>query len=298
MDRDNIGVSLEIQPAEDRAAYPGAGSQVDLGARSHVGRVRRNNEDSYLVVPEMNLFILSDGMGAMASGEVASRLTVETVLGYCREAIGNTSLPLIGKRIEEVSEASNRLAGGIRLANRIVHAKAREGANQQKMGATVVAAHYTDGCMSVAHVGDSRAYRLRGEYLEQLTRDHSFVAELRELEPGMCENDASNLQHLLTRAVGVEPEVQVEVSDELVLENDTFLLCSDGLTRELPDDEIASVLRSANNAQEASETLVALANEAGGKDNITAIVIRHGSQYCATHSRMSRLRHWFSRGRN
>ena len=297
MHRDTKVVCLEQQPAEDLAEKPGTEPLMDFGARSDVGRVRKNNEDNYLVVPGLNLLVLSDGMGAMASGEIASRLTVGTVYTYCRESSADPSLPLVGVRIKEVSETCNRLASAIQLANRIVYERGMEEALPQKMGATVVAVRYANGRMSVAHVGDSRAYRLRGDYLEQLTRDHSFVAELREQQPGKFSDNASNLQHLLTRAVGIEPHVEVDVSDELVLENDIFLLCSDGLTREVSDNEIASILGNATNAQEAAEELVALANEAGGQDNITAIVIRPASNYSATQSRMSRFRSWFSRRR-
>jgi protein phosphatase len=297
MDRDVEIINPDLQPAEYRTPRPGAGLRMDFGARSDVGRVRTNNEDNYLMAPDLSLMVLSDGMGAMASGEVASRLTVETVQAYYRDASGNPLLPLVGKRIEEVSEASNRLASAIQLANQIVYTKAQTGADHQKMGATVVAVHYVDGRMSLAHVGDSRAYRLRGERLDQLTRDHSFLAEL-ELQPGRYKYDPSNLQHLLTRAVGIEPEVKVEVRDELVMESDTFLLCSDGLTRELSDNQIAWVLRQARTAQEGAEQLVALANEAGGKDNITAIVIRHGSRHCGARSGIARVRNWFRRRGN
>jgi len=297
MDRDGDSINRNLQPAERRAPLPVNGSRMDFGARSDVGRVRTNNEDNYVMAPDLNLLVLSDGMGAMASGEVASRLTVETVREYYQDAGGNPLAPLVGKPIEEVSEASNRLASAIQLANRIVYTKAQAAAGHKKMGATVVAVHYMDGRMSVAHVGDSRAYRLRGESLEQLTRDHSFLAELQQ-QPGRYKYDPSNLQHLLTRAVGIEPEVKVDVRDELVMESDTFLLCSDGLTRELSDNQIGWVLRQARTAQDAAEQLVALANEAGGQDNITAIVIRHGSKHSGAQSSLARLRNWFRGRRN
>jgi serine/threonine protein phosphatase PrpC len=290
---DNVG--LELQPAEGLAAHSEA-ETMDLGAQSDVGLVRSNNEDNYLVAPDLNLLVLSDGMGAMASGEIASRLTVETIHAHCRDASSNPFLPLIGKRMQEVSEASNRLASAVQLANRAVYGKACENPSQQKMGATVVAVHYIGGRLSVAHVGDSRAYRLRGDYLEQLTRDHSFIAELRQQQPGKYADNAGNMQHLLTRAVGIEPEVEVEVSDELILESDIFLLCSDGLTHEVSDEEISWVLRDAENAQVAAEQLIALANESGGHDNITAIVIRQAAKYSAAQSRIARMRNWF-RGR-
>src|SRR6202171_5187895 len=139
MGRHSGFITLELQPAKDPAACSAAGSQMDVGACSDVGRVRGNNEDYFLTAPEMNLHVLSDGMGGMASGETASRLTVETVRAHCREASANPLLALVGKRIAGVSEVSNRLASGIQLANQIVHKAARDTADNRKMGATVVA---------------------------------------------------------------------------------------------------------------------------------------------------------------
>jgi protein phosphatase len=150
---------------------------MELGARSDTGHVRTNNEDSLAMSPEMNLFVVSDGMGGLASGEIASRLAVDTVLDHCRESDGNSTLALIGERIEGVSQTSNRLASAVRLANRVIQQVAREEATHRGMGATIVAVRFEGERMSVAHVGDSRAYRLRDGHLEQLTQDHSLVAE-------------------------------------------------------------------------------------------------------------------------
>ncbi|HLJ17763.1 MAG TPA: protein phosphatase 2C domain-containing protein [Bryobacteraceae bacterium] len=294
MGRQNAIMSLDLRPVTDSAAGPAAEPQWEVGACTDVGRVRGNNEDSFCTAPGLNLYVLSDGMGGMACGEVASRLTVETVLGYCRDAEANPSQELAGKRIEGISEASNRLVSGIRLANEIVHRAALEGANHQKMGATVVAVFLADGCMSVAHVGDSRAYRLRGDHLEQLTQDHTYIAGL-SLDPGNeAQFGCNSLHHLLTRAVGVEPEVEVDVLDELVMEGDIVLLCSDGLTREVTDREIGWVLRDSRHAQEAADQLVTLANDAGGGDNITAIVLRHAPKESGASGNLTRFGRWLS----
>ncbi|HYL69643.1 MAG TPA: Stp1/IreP family PP2C-type Ser/Thr phosphatase [Candidatus Limnocylindria bacterium] len=264
---------------------------TDYGSRSDAGRIRENNEDSLCLAPEINLFVLSDGMGGQASGEVASRLATETIVAYCREALVTPSSALTGIRIAGVSDTSNRLASAIRLANRVVHQAAEHTPEQRGMGATVVAVWLEDLRMSLAHVGDSRAYCLRGETLEQLTEDHSFVAE--QVRRGsMTEQEAasSKLQNVLLRALGVDPEVQVEVREHLLLEGDTILLCSDGLTRELSDAQIAAVLGEAEDAQEAADRLVDLANQAGGEDNISAIVVRHAARPAGALARMGR---WF-----
>jgi protein phosphatase len=249
--------------------------EVEFGAQSDTGCVRDNNEDSFGLAPDISLFVLSDGMGGLAFGEVASRLSVDTVLGHCRDAVASPSLPLVGERVDGLSEASNRLASAIRLANQAVHETARQNGAEGKMGATLVAVCFADQRMSLAQVGDSRAYRLRGDAFEQLTRDHSFVAE--QMRQGrMTEQEAgsSALQSVLIRAIGIDPEVDVDVSEEPSMEGDTLLLCSDGLTRELSDAQIAAVLGESDDAQEAADRLVDLAKQAGGGDNVTAIVLR------------------------
>jgi serine/threonine protein phosphatase PrpC len=253
-------------------------AEMDFGARSDRGCVRENNEDSYRLAPEMSLFVLSDGMGGLASGEVASHLAVDAVLSHCREAEENPSLPLTGAPIDGVSAASNRLASAVRLANRIVHRAARANAARRRngaMGATLVAVRFAGERMSLAHVGDSRAYRLRGDAFEQLTQDHSFVAEqMRQGHMTAREAGESGLQNVLIRALGIDPEVDVDVTEELVMENDLILLCSDGVTKELSDRQITAVLAEADGAQEAADRLVDLAKQAGGGDNITAVVLR------------------------
>jgi serine/threonine protein phosphatase PrpC len=247
---------------------------VDFGACSDRGRARENNEDFFRVAPELGLFVLSDGMGGMASGEVASRLAVDAVVEHCLAAAENPALPLEGLHVPGASAAGNRLASAIRLANALVRKAAAQNSSQQGMGATIVAVQLNDDRLIVAHVGDSRAYRLRQGELEQLTEDHSFVAE--QIRRGLMtrqEAEQSKLQNVLLRALGPELEVLVELNEELLQEDDALLLCSDGLTKELSTAQISFALSDAEDAEEAAERLVALANEAGGSDNITVIVI-------------------------
>jgi PPM family protein phosphatase len=247
---------------------------IEFGASTDTGRIRENNEDSYCVAPELGLFVLCDGMGGTASGEVASKLAAGTIVEHCREAEANPGVAFYGERIEGASDAANRLAGAVRLANRAVNQAAREDASRKGMGSTVVAVRIVDNRLIVAHVGDSRAYRLRAGELEQLTQDHSFVAE--QVRRGMltaAEAEASKLQNVLLRALGVDDEVEVEINEEFFCADDTLLLCSDGLTRELSDTQIAAVLAEGRNNESGARQLVELANQAGGGDNITAIVI-------------------------
>ena len=268
-----------------------AAMEMEFGTRSDTGRVRENNEDSLRLDPELNLFVVCDGMGGQASGEVASRLAAETIVAHCRDAETNPALPLVGERIDGASKSANRLASAIRLANRAVHQAAQENEEQTGMGATVVAVQFTDERMIVAHVGDSRAYRMRNGELELLTQDHSFIAE--QVRHGLMtaeEASQSKLQNVLLRALGIEPDVEVEICEELLMEGDTVLLCSDGLTHELSDEQIAAALCDADEAQEAASRLVELAKQAGGGDNITVIVLRHAPKLAGA---MAKIGRWF-----
>jgi PPM family protein phosphatase len=267
---------------------------MKFGVRSDTGLVRENNEDRFGSAPEIGLFVVSDGMGGMASGEVASRLAVETILSHCRDAEANPALPLVGERIAGISDASNRLASAVRLANRVIFTAGQKDPEQQGMGATVVAVRVANDRLSVAHAGDSRAYRLREGKLEQLTQDHSFVAEsVRRGIMNEWEAGTSGMQNVLVRALGIEPELEVEVSEELMMEGDTLLLCSDGLTRELSDAQIAAVLGNIKRPQKAAGDLVDLAIRAGGGDNVTAMVLRHGAKPARVLARIFHPAKWF-----
>lgn len=248
---------------------------IQSGARTDLGRVRKNNEDCLSVDTALQLFVLSDGMGGEAHGEVASNLAVQAVLTHCRQAENSRTTPIFGEPSPDISERTNRLASAIHLANKKVFETASANPEQQGMGATIVAAWVDGQKLSIAHVGDSRAYLLRSGALEQLTADHSLVAE--KVRVGILtpqEADASEMQSVLTRAVGTMPSVEVDTDEQALLVDDCVLLCSDGLTRMVTDPEIASTLLTSGSAQEAADHLVDLANEYGGVDNISVIVLR------------------------
>ena len=214
-------------------------------------------------------------MGGQAHGEVASSLAVQTILTHCRQAENSRATPIFGEARPDVSERTNRLASAIHLANRKVFETAASNSAQKGMGATVVAAWIDGQRLSLAHVGDSRVYLLRAGTMEQLTADHSLVAE--KVRVGILtpqEADASELQSVLTRAVGIGGGVEVDTDEHALLVGDFLLLCSDGLTRMITDPEIASILLTTTSAQEAADRLVELANENGGVDNVTVIVLR------------------------
>jgi serine/threonine protein phosphatase PrpC len=248
--------------------------QIASGGATDVGMVRTNNEDSFQVVAALNLYVLADGMGGEAHGEVASSLAVETVVKHCLEGQQNPSTPLTGEAKPGLSEKSRRLASAVHLANQKVFASAAEHTERRGMGATLTAAWIDDMNLSIGHVGDSRVYLLRTGVLQQLTSDHSLVAE--QVRRGILtpsEADSSTMQNVLLRALGTQPEVEVDTEQVGLFPNDVLLLCSDGLTRMVTEPEIAGALQSEPDPQKAAEKLVRLANEGGGVDNVTAIVV-------------------------
>jgi PPM family protein phosphatase len=253
--------------------------QIVSGGVTDVGRVRTNNEDCFRIVAPLHLFVLSDGMGGEAHGEVAAALAVETVVKHCEEALDNPAVTLFGEQQAAWSEKTKRLSSAAHLANTKIFASAQRNAEQQGMGATLTAAWIDGSKLSIAHVGDSRAYLLRGGNLQQLTSDHSLVAE--QVRRGIltaAEAEESHMQSVLLRALGSQEEVQVDAEEHLIVARDILLLCSDGLTRMVIEPEIAGTLQAEPDATKAAQKLVDLANDRGGSDNITVIVVRIGAE--------------------
>jgi PPM family protein phosphatase len=232
---------------------------VEQAGRTDVGRQRTANEDSLVVRPP--LFAVADGMGGAKAGEVASAVAVEAV----------------EDARESTEPAEAQLAGIVRDANRRIYDLAVADESRRGMGTTLTLAKVHGGEVSLAHVGDSRAYRLRDGELEQLTRDHSLVAELERSGQITAEAAEHHPQRsIITRALGPEPDVEVDTYTLAGREGDVFLICSDGLTSMISDEEVTAILRSAGSLDEAAGTLVRAANQSGGKDNITVILFRLG----------------------
>ena len=264
---------------------------MEFGARSDPGRVRGNNEDSFRLAPEIGLFVLSDGMGGLEAGEVASRLAVETVVEHCEQAEADPSLAVFGKHIEGVSDTCNRMASAVRLANTAIYENTKNKGGKAAMGATIVVVRFIEDRACIAHVGDSRAYLLRAGQFDQLTEDHSFVAD--QVRRGMLteeEASRSKMHNVLTRALGIDPQVDVDVTEELLMDGDTYLVCSDGLFRELSNAQITGVLAETDDPQRAASRLVDMANQAGGGDNITVIVLRNSLKSTRPFAKIGR---WF-----
>lgn len=253
----------------------GARVRVVCGGMTDLGRVRSNNEDCFRIVTQLNLFVLADGMGGEAHGEVASALAVETVVNHCLDAEANPAAQVLGEVQPNWSANTKRLLTAVHLANRNIFKSAEEHPEQHGMGATLTAAWIDRAKLSIAHVGDSRAYLLRGGSLLQLTRDHSLVAEqVRRGVLTLAEAEESDMQSVLLRALGAQPEIEVDAEEHILFPRDVLLLCSDGLTRMVTEPEIAGVLQAETDPVRGAEELIALANERGGPDNITVVIVR------------------------
>ena len=245
-----------------------------VGAHTDTGVVRHKNEDNFYVAEEEGLFVVADGMGGHASGEIASKIAVDVIRDYFKGL--KTGRPLqVGAYDEGCSEATNNLGSAIRLANQAIYEAARGNILWQGMGTTIAAVLIDGKRLSIAHVGDSRVYLIRMGNLEQLTDDHSLVAEQVKRDI-ISEEEArqSEVKNVLTRAVGVEPEVKVDLDELGLVDGDMLLLCSDGLTGMVDEDDILLMAMSNPDPQSACGQLIAMANENGGKDNITAVIVR------------------------
>ena len=253
----------------------GASVQIVCGGVTDVGRVRSNNEDCFRIVTPLNLYVLADGMGGEAHGEIASALAVETVVKHCLDAEANPAAKVLGQVQPGWSAETKRLSTALHLANRNICKSAEEHPEQRGMGATLTAAWIDGSKLSIAHVGDSRAYLLRGGSLLQLTRDHSLVAEqVRQGVLTAAEAEESDMQSVLLRALGAQPEIEVDAEEHVLFPRDVLLLCSDGLTRVVTEPEIAGVLQAETDPVRGAEELVGIANERGGPDNITVVIAR------------------------
>lgn len=235
---------------------------VELATATHTGRVRDHNEDRALAAD--HLIAVADGMGGAKAGEVAAQMAIDHL-----EEVG-------GRR----DEGALRVA--VEAANRAIHQSARSDPERAGMGTTITAARLHDGVVDLAHVGDSRAYLWRDGGLRRLTDDHSIVGEMVR-DGQLSEEDAESHPHrnVITRALGAEPAIRVDTPSESLADGDVLMLCSDGLTSQVRDEEIAAVLADAPTLQEAAERLVELANAAGGLDNVTVVLARAGSEVAA-----------------
>ena len=237
--------------------------EFEAAGASDQGRTRKSNEDAFgLSLNDGDAgcnFVVCDGMGGAAAGEIASRLAVDAMLHSMKSA-------------DVTREAIQR---AVDTANASVHRSAAQNPSQAGMGTTLVAMATRGNRAWVAHVGDSRCYRLRNGHLERLTHDHSLVDEQVRLgQPTPAQAETSPMRNVITRAVGTQDAVDADLIEFAVIPGDLYLLASDGLMREVDDEKIALMLRAAGDLQQTCEQLIGAANEAGGHDNITCVLVR------------------------
>jgi len=251
---------------------------------SDVGRKRSSNEDSFAVAPDFNLLVVADGMGGHAAGEVASRLAVESIERHIsgsdprREPTYPASFRYPRDEEAKLPVPARRLLNAIRLANQEIVRAVRKNKSQRGMGTTVVIAQVHGTRAYIGSVGDSRAYLVRGSSIKQLTSDHTFVNE--QVRTGALTVEEARrhpARNILTRAVGSQEEVEADIVEQDLKPGDRLLLCSDGLTTMAEDDQILAAIRSSPDDPEAAcRALIALANEKGGEDNVTAVLLYAG----------------------
>jgi serine/threonine protein phosphatase PrpC len=266
-----ITSSLEsVEPVEsleslESVAWEESRMILRAAATTDVGMRRGANEDRYALAPELGLFLVADGMGGHSAGQVASKIASEAALEAVRALEGGTV------------SLTEKLRRAVEIANRRIHATAEAKRELAGMGTTFVSILATEQRVALAHVGDSRAYLVRGGRIRCLTDDHSLVGELlrrNEIDEAAAREHPH--RHVLTRAVGVRRQVQPDLAELTPMPGDLFLMCSDGLTTHLEDSQIAEhVEAQPDDPQALCDGLVAAANADGGSDNITVVVVRY-----------------------
>ncbi|MCK5254636.1 MAG: Stp1/IreP family PP2C-type Ser/Thr phosphatase [Deltaproteobacteria bacterium] len=248
---------------------------VRIGAKTDKGMKRLHNEDSLYCNKEMGLFVLADGMGGHRAGDVASRIAVETVADNFKTNKLRKDHYVLEKYNKEFSKETNRLASAIGLASCKIYESAAKSPECHGMGTTIVSVLLSNNMMSMACVGDSRLYLIRNGVIRQLSNDHSLVNE--QLKSGLItekESRNSRLRNVITRALGTDKSIEVDLDEEMILSEDQILMCSDGLHDMLEDSEILdAVLNCSGKPQKACDSLIKLANEKGGSDNISVILL-------------------------
>lgn len=255
---------------------------LEIAGRTDTGIVRKQNEDSVGEAADLGAIVLADGMGGYQSGEVASAIAVNTVLNYLHDKLSDIKN---SENDEETgfSQESVHIREAIKQANETIYDAASRHSEYSGMGTTIVTGLFHDNRLTIAHVGDSRIYRIRNGTLERMTSDHNLLQEL--VDRGFYsqeEAETSLSKNLVTRALGIERSVAVDITEIDVIPNDLFILCSDGLHDMVDDDDILLTVNTfSDNLQETAEKLIALANENGGKDNISVILARSHQSFPA-----------------
>jgi len=252
---------------------------VEVAGKSDIGCVRKNNEDNLGWDASAGIFVVCDGMGGAAAGEVASKLAVDTLLQYFRQGQQSGVYPQVGPPMQGLSPRAQHLSSAIHMANAAIHDAGIKKSSQRGMGSTIVAVVFQENFYSIGHVGDSRIYLIRDGKIKQLTEDHSLVME--QVRRGLItkeEAEQSEMQNIIIRALGSEATVQPDLTDMVALPHDVLLLSSDGLTKHVKDERLREIIEEAPSLEAACEQLIKAAKDDGGDDNITCLLVRMTDQ--------------------
>lgn len=269
---------------------------LEIVSQTNPGMVRSHNEDSVAQEPACGLVVLADGMGGYNAGEVASGIAVSVIsTEVCQRLRDANPTERDGETGEEMAVVL--LRDNIQKANASIFHASQSQPQYAGMGTTIVSGLFYDNRVAVGHVGDSRMYRLRGETLETITRDHSLLQE--QIDSGMisvADARTSKNKNLVTRAVGIDAEVATEIHVHDVLVGDIYLLCSDGLNDMVEDEDIQSTLYAMQgNLPLAAEQLIQTANDNGGRDNVSVILVKVNSEFAVPHGWLAKLISWFKK---
>ena len=245
---------------------------IESAGITDVGRKRTNNEDSLFIDKGQNLYVVADGMGGHQAGEVASKLVVETIRDYMKRFEEDDNAEELEDTDESLSKEANRLLSGIQLANRGVYHVASNKEKFKGMGSTLSAAYFTDDALILANVGDSPIYLIHNESIELLSVTHNVISEQMAIDPEAAQKIGAQYRNLLTRAMGIEETVLPDISEIPYFLGDKLVISSDGLTDLVDPDEILDVIIN-EKPEKACKTLVDLALDRGGHDNITVITL-------------------------
>ncbi|HEX2661015.1 MAG TPA: Stp1/IreP family PP2C-type Ser/Thr phosphatase [Polyangia bacterium] len=249
--------------------------RIRYAAKTDVGMKRTHNEDYFSLIEQDQLFLVADGMGGHASGEVASKMAAETMQEFfTRSQDDDVTWPY--KMDRQLSFVENRLVVGVKMANQRIYEAALKDLRLKGMGTTIVGGQIVGDKLYIAHVGDSRCYRIRDGKIQQMTRDHSLLEDYKDAKPGMSEEEQRKFPHknVITRALGMRDTVQVDLHAQDIVPGDTYVFCSDGLSGMIDDDAILKIVVANPDLEVSVSALVEAANQAGGTDNVTVLALQ------------------------
>jgi protein phosphatase len=248
--------------------------RIRYAAKTDPGLKRNHNEDYFAFIEDEQLFIVADGMGGHACGEVASKMAGDVIREFFNRSKDEESTwPF--KMDRQLSYLEHRLVVGVKMANQRIFEAAGRDLRLKGMGTTVVMSQISGDRLYIAHVGDSRCYRVRASVAQQLTRDHSLLEDYKDARPEMSEEEQKKFPHknVITRALGMRDTVQVDVMGDNIKDGDVFILCSDGLSGMVDDKKLGQMVGGASDLEQAVAGLVEAANQAGGNDNVTVLAL-------------------------